>query len=108
VDKVFSMRRVLIIFLSMLALGSTARGEETRTCYSAAETREKIASHELAEPFRVMKSAARKLQAEPIGARLCRRQDALVYDISLLRHDGHVIHLFLNATDGKAFGHANE
>jgi uncharacterized membrane protein YkoI len=80
--------------------GFCVEQERQRLCFSAQETREKILTHKLSEPFRVMRFAAAQSQAEAIGAKLCRWRDEFVYEISLLRHDGHVLHVFVNAADG--------
>jgi len=87
--------------------GVHAEPERQRLCFSAPETREKILAHKLSEPFRVMRAAAAQTQAEAIGARLCRWKEEFVYEISLLRHDGHVLHVFVNAADGHTVGSRN-
>jgi hypothetical protein len=104
--KAPNMVQILIFAVSLLIFASSVEAAEPRprACFSAAETREKIAADALAEPFRVMRNAAHRLQAEPISAKLCRRQDDLVYEISLLRYDGHVIHVVVNAMNGRAIG----
>ncbi|HYP57056.1 MAG TPA: hypothetical protein VEQ35_02085, partial [Beijerinckia sp.] len=94
--------------ISLMPVASADPEKKERACFSAAETREKIVSHKLFEPFRLMQGAAARWQAEPIGARLCRWSDDLVYEISLLRRDGHVIHIFLNAQNGELVGSRNE
>jgi hypothetical protein len=72
-----------------------------RVCLTAAQAREMIGLHRLADPFRVMKGAAHRFQAEALRVKLCRRKDEFNYEISLLRRDGRVIHVFLNAASGK-------
>jgi uncharacterized membrane protein YkoI len=89
------------------SVAACAEQERQRICFSAQETREKILQHKLNEPFRVMKATAGQMQAEAIGAKLCRWKEELVYEISLLRHDGHVLHVFVNAADGKTVGSRN-
>jgi uncharacterized membrane protein YkoI len=93
-------------------LGSSAaartESEPDRVCFSTAETREKIVAHGLFEPFRVMRSAASRSQAEAIGVKLCRWGEELVYEMSLLRRDGRVIHVFVNAKTGQVIGSKNE
>jgi len=85
-----------------------AEPEADRVCFSTAETREKILAHGLSEPFRAMRSAASRSQAEAIGVKLCRWSEELVYEINLLRRDGHVIHVFVNAKTGQVMGPRNE
>jgi uncharacterized membrane protein YkoI len=108
----------LAILALFFDLGTAARAAEPapatapapaaeRVCFSAAQTREKIGTHKLAEPFRLMKSAAARFQAEAIGVKLCRWGEDFVYEISLLRRDGHVIHAFVNAGNGQVVGSKN-
>jgi len=88
--------------------GFCAEQERQRFCYSAPETREKIVSHKLFEPFRILRLAAAQSQAEAIGVKLCRwAKEEFVYEISLLRRDGHVLHIFVNAQDGRMMGARN-
>jgi hypothetical protein len=81
--------------------GLAAEPTQERVCYSAADTRDKIDADGLFEPFQTMRSVATKAQAEAIGAKLCRRSDELVYEISLLRRDGRVVHILVDARTGR-------
>ena len=72
-----------------------------KACLSAAETREEIKSHGLKEPFAALKSAAQHYKAEALSAKLCRIDDEFIYEIALLRKDGHYLHAYVNATTGK-------
>jgi uncharacterized membrane protein YkoI len=105
----------MVYFIAVIVaayLGSSAAArtepEPDRVCFSTAETREKIVAHGLFEPFRVMRSAASRSQAEAIGVKLCRWSEELVYEMSLLRRDGRVIHVFVNAKTGLVIGSKNE
>ena len=105
----------MVYFIAVIAaayLGSCAvartEPEPDRVCFSTAETREKILAHGLFEPFRVMRNAASRSQAEAIGVKLCRWSEELVYEMSLLRRDGRVIHVFVNAKTGVVIGSNNE
>ncbi|MCI0467742.1 MAG: hypothetical protein L0Y57_12165 [Beijerinckiaceae bacterium] len=103
---------LIILVIASAQLGLTVAGraetEPARPCFSTSETREKILAHGLFEPFHVMRSTASRLQAEAIGVKLCRWRDDLVYELSLLRHDGHVIYVFVNAKSGQPVGSKNE
>jgi uncharacterized membrane protein YkoI len=101
---------IAVIVAAYLGSGATARSEPEpdRVCFSTAETREKILAHGLFEPFRVMRSAASRSQAEAIGVKLCRWSEELVYEMSLLRRDGRVIRVFVNAKTGQVIGSKNE
>jgi hypothetical protein len=78
-----------------------------RKCYNPAETRDRVASANLHEPFALMRKASAMTQAEAIAAKLCRWNDQDIYDISLLRRDGMLIHVFLNAATGAVVGALN-
>ncbi|MGP0061631.1 MAG: PepSY domain-containing protein [Beijerinckiaceae bacterium] len=105
------MRGAALIFLSCcFAYGAAVQAAEPaaeRVCFSAAQTREKIGANKLAEPFRLMKIAAGHFQAEAIGVKLCRSGEEFIYEINLLRRDGHVIHVFVNAANGQVVGPKN-
>src|SRR3977135_670597 len=105
----------MVYFIAVIAvayLGSSAAArtepEPDRVCFSTAETREKILAHGLSEPFRVMRSAASRSQAEAIGVKLCRWSEGPGSAMSLLRADGRVIHVFVNAKTGLVIGSKNE
>jgi uncharacterized membrane protein YkoI len=101
---------IAVIVAAYLGSSTAARTEPEpdRVCFSTAEAREKIHAHGLLAPFRVMRSAASRSQAEAIGAKLCRWSEEFVYEISLLRRDGRVIHVFVNAKTGLVIGSKNE
>jgi len=70
-------------------------------CLPVAETRQLIADRRLGDPFALMQAASLAAHAEPINARLCRDLDELVYEISLLRRDGRVVRIYLDAVTGQ-------
>jgi uncharacterized membrane protein YkoI len=78
-----------------------AQPAHERQCYSTAETREQIAAHALSEPLRSIQKAAAHFQAEALGARLCLRNDVLIYEISLLRRDGKIVRGVYDAKTGQ-------
>ena len=76
-------------------------------CFNAAETREKITQHRLAEPFRALRAG--RLQGEALRAKLCRfKQGEFVYEVSVLRRDGHIVRLYMNAQNGQAIAAPND
>jgi hypothetical protein len=93
----------LLAFVALAPVAASAQMAipQPRTCYSAAETRQKIAEDKLAEPFPLMRNEAAEHRAEAIGVRLCSAGEGLVYEIDLLRKDGRLIHTILDATTGK-------
>lgn len=70
-------------------------------CFPTAETRHLIADRRLADPFATMQAASAAAQAEPIAAKLCRDREELVYEVSVLRRDGRVMRIYLDATNGQ-------
>jgi hypothetical protein len=72
-----------------------------RVCVAESETREEIKARHLLEPFVVLKSASTSLKAEALRARLCQIGDEFVYEITLLHHDGRVVHVVVSAVTGK-------
>jgi uncharacterized membrane protein YkoI len=98
----FLMPKVAVTFCGLAAANlSLANEPAAPQCFSTAQTREQIILHKLAEPFASMQTAARNAQGEPIGARLCRVDEAFVYEVSLLRRDGRLIKIFIDAATGK-------
>ena len=79
----------------------------SRRCYSPAETRERVLAEHLREPFALMRKASFLTHAEALSGRLCRWGDLDIYDIALLRPDGRVLHLFMNAATGDVVGGLN-
>lgn len=90
--------------------GKPARGEESRrdswrarTCFNAAQTRENVAAHRLAEPFSALRVGGQ--QGEALRAKLCRwKQDEWIYEVSVLRRDGRIVRLYMNAQNGQSVG----
>ncbi len=78
-----------------------------RACYSSAETRERVISQNLREPFALMRKASAFAHAEALSGKLCRWKDLDIYEITLLRPDGRVVHVFLNAATGAVVGALN-
>ena len=113
------MRRVSALLLGSLALfglpmvwAARAEGEEPVAarelkptvrleCLKAAETREAVRARHFLEPFAAVKIAARETKAEALSAKLCRMGGDWIYSITLLRHDGHTAHIWLDAATGR-------
>ncbi len=71
-----------------------------RVCFNSAETRERIATYKLAEPFQAMLTGG--LQGDALHAKLCRwKHDEFVYEIAVLRRDGRLVHVYMNAQNGR-------
>jgi hypothetical protein len=70
-------------------------------CLSASEARTLIARHRLANPMSALRAMARRSKAEPLRSRLCRWDDRFVYEMALLRRDGKVVRVHVDARDGR-------
>jgi hypothetical protein len=70
-------------------------------CLNAADTRDQVKAHKLLEPYAVLKAAAQQRKAEALSAKLCVNGDDFVYVITLLHHDGRLIHVQMEAGTGK-------
>ena len=71
-----------------------------RTCFSQSETRDKVAQWRLTDP--VGATRVGRAEGEALRTRLCRwRQDELVYEVYVLRRDGRVMRLYINAQNGQ-------
>ena len=70
-------------------------------CLPMAEARTLMESHKLANPFHSMREAAMRFSGEPVGARLCEFGESLLYEISLLRPDGHIVRVLVDAVTGR-------
>ncbi len=76
-------------------------------CYSAAETRERVASQKLRPAFEMMLKASSLTGAEVMAGKLCRWGNDDIYVISLLRHNGALVRVFMNAVTGRVVGARN-
>jgi len=71
------------------------------SCVAAAEARAAIVRHKLADPSSALRAMARRAQAEPLRSRLCRMEEQFVYEMALLRRDGKVVRVYVDAQDGR-------
>ena len=86
-------------------VGSIDKGdgpvERPIVCFSAREMNDRVSRLRLHNPLLAMQSNARRLRAEPLRTRLCRTGNRLVYELSLIRRDGKVMQVYLNAQSGR-------
>ena len=79
---------------------STLSRATHKSCNAVSARR--CASARLVQPLVLMRRAAGDLHAEAVDGRLCRWNNELIYEISLLRRDGHIVRVLFNAANGKA------
>ena len=87
----------LLVALSMS--GAIAEDNASATlCFSTAQSREKISAEKLGDPFVSMRAAEARVKGEALNARLCQKDGVFIYEISLVRQDGHVVKMLYDAT----------
>jgi uncharacterized membrane protein YkoI len=101
-------RLIFAATLNLLSQNCPAEPMRDQTCFSVAETREKINLGKLCEPLHLLRIAARRWQAEAIGVKLCQRDHEMTYEIRLLPRNGRIIHLILNAQNGEIISIENQ
>lgn len=103
-----SAMRLIPLTLLMVLAASAAPAKGARrvwSCMNVSETREAVAAHRLIEPMRAVRSAEKSTRAEPLHSRLCQSHEMFIYELTLLRRDGKVIRLFMNAANGVFLKH---
>lgn len=71
-----------------------------RKCLSSAETAEAVRQQGLSSPALALRTAAAHARAEALRLVLCNRSGQFVYEVTLLRRDGKIVRLQVNAADG--------
>ncbi|MBM3609513.1 MAG: hypothetical protein FJX29_13890 [Alphaproteobacteria bacterium] len=94
------MIALTILAMANMAQPAAAADEPQLHCYSARETSERVARLRLHNPLMAMRTTARRIKADPLRTRLCRSGPRLVYELSLIRRDGKVQKVYLNAQNG--------
>ncbi len=81
--------------------GKPGASERPQACYTAREMSDRVARLRLSNPLIAMQSNARRLRADPLRTRLCRSGGRLIYELSLIRRDGKVLRIHVNAQNGR-------
>lgn len=72
------------------------------SCLNPGDTLDVVTSHKVVEPGEALRLARRAVpNAEVLRAALCRAPDALVFLIVLLRRDGRIVRVTVDALSGK-------
>lgn len=71
------------------------------SCMSPSEARGAVSRYRLANPLPALRAIARRNKAEPLRSRLCRMNERFVYEMTMLRRDGKVVRVFVDAQDGR-------
>ena len=95
--------RILLsaLLLGLLAGPSFAADAAPRACLSKAEQRAAVADHKAIKLVQAVKSLREHgHRGELVRARLCHRDDKLVYVLTLLARSGRVVRVTIDAANG--------
>jgi uncharacterized membrane protein YkoI len=96
----------LLLAISLLAgLGLAARAEGERDappCLSPGDTADIVTAHKVVAPGEALVRVRKAVpDSDVLRAALCRGGDALVYEVTVLRRDGKVVRVTVDAPSGK-------
>ncbi len=91
---------VLFLCASFTLPAAAQSGAGARKCLSTAETVEAVRQHQLSSPALALRTAAAHARAEALRLVLCNANGQFVYEITLLKRDGKITRLQVNASDG--------
>lgn len=104
----------LLLILTTLAVSASAGPDQTilvvasekgsQSCLTDGELRDEIAAKRAIPQALALRAAKTAVSAEPVRARLCRREGGLVYVITALAKDGKVTRITLDAETGRVIG----
>jgi uncharacterized membrane protein YkoI len=94
-------RLILPVLIGLTAAPVQAAEPAHHACLNKAEQRAAVASHRAVSLGKAMASARRHRKVEVLRARLCHRGDGLVYELTLLAHNGKVIRATVDAANGE-------
>jgi hypothetical protein len=98
-----------MICCASAALADDVRPPARPACLNAGDTREAVKSRKLLEPYLALKFASTQKKAEALSAKLCHTGDEFFYEITLLHHDGRLVHVEVQADAAKpAFRNPHE
>lgn len=96
------------LFLTVILLGlmigapAVAADQQPRNCLSKTEQRAAVAANKAIPLTQAVKSVRdRGNRAEVVRARLCRRDETLLYVLTLLSPNGKVIRVIVDAANGE-------
>lgn len=95
-----------LCFLSALSSATASEPAPRETlCLSSGETAEAVTARQVVAPGRAIVVARRSVPgASVLRAALCRSGDGLVYRITMLRDDGKIMRVTIDAPGGRVKG----
>ncbi len=96
------MRALSTLVCAVVCLASSAAGGLETACLSSGDATEAVTTHKVVPPGRAIVLARRAVpNADVLRAALCRDPEALVYRITVLRPDGRLVRVTVDAPSGK-------
>jgi uncharacterized membrane protein YkoI len=98
------MRFAIVMVLLVSAAAAAFADEEPtrrRACMNSSDSREAVSEHKLLDPLAAVRTAQSTVHAELLSSKLCQWGEEFVYEVTMLKRDGHVVRVFMNAKDGK-------
>ena len=95
-----AFRVAVAIACGLLPTLGRAAEQRRPACLSQGDTRDVLAGGKTVPPFQAVAAALRGGPGESVGIRLCRVNSAMVYDIAVLRFDGRLVHVLVDAGTG--------
>jgi uncharacterized membrane protein YkoI len=87
-----------LVLLAAIPAGAT----DMPPCLSAGETQEVVAGNRVVAPASAVASARRAVPGgDVLRAALCRRAEHLIYRITVLRKDGRLVQVTIDAPSGR-------
>lgn len=100
-----SHMRSFLIGVALLVFVDDSRAElriTSRPCFSQREMKDAVSNNRLIAPAQAVDAARRAVPgADMLRAMLCSDGDVYLYVISVLRKDGRVVHVVVDAPSGK-------
>ncbi|MBO0756172.1 MAG: hypothetical protein J2P54_09945 [Bradyrhizobiaceae bacterium] len=93
----------MLVVASLIALTVTHAFADDH-CLSRAEQRASIYERKLVRLSKAIRAVRVRVAGDVVGARLCEQSGALVYVLTVLRHDGRVARETVDAVNGALVG----
>lgn len=91
-----------ISLVVMIAMAQLAAAAGRAACLSGPDTRDAVQTRRIVPPFRAVAEAMRE-GGDLVGIRICPSPDPpLVYDVAVLRRDGRLVHVIVDAGSGQS------
>ena len=95
------MVRSLLILIALIVSASAQGAEASRLCLNDTDARALVQTHKLIGIEQALIAAKSKAKGDLISAHLCQVPDGFMYKIAIIKQDGKVIKLLIDANSGQ-------